>query len=428
VKEIPTELKELAARGDKGALQEIRDTIFAEEETVRANSEHILSALRGSTPMTTELRHKLLRISQSCMQLGDLDLAYSLRLIAIADTNQVAAKRFLIEVLSDRKRPYKLLRLDAGLKTPALASECEYGFLPCELRLDAGVSYILSVETQQDEPLVRIPLYRQPDTATNETINIDLTDWQGLGQSFVWIPRLPCAIGGDIAARDPLPDMTVEAESMIVSRTHVRMRDYLILVQKEQAIIKEPSLVPLYMGEPLVEYYDGEWKPLDIPVRPGNDWLDIPVIGIDFDCAKWYCSNCQVPEHLQCDLLTEYEWEALARGPDGRLFPWGDLSMPGFANIRPIDRDLDMGLESVGSRETDVSAFNLFDCSGNAEEWCKLGSGAIQGGEEDFAVARGGSWYNPEQASRLASRVVRLKDYRHKKLTFRVSIRKKVSN
>lgn len=150
--------------------------------------------------------------------------------------------------------------------------------------------------------------------------------------------------------------------------------------------------------------------------------MDVPVVGVNFNCSKWFCSKFQVPDHLVADLLTEGEWEVLARGPDGRLLTWGDKAIPGFANIRLVGQS-DRGLERVGFRKTDISAFGLYDCCGNAEEWCKHAKGVTQDAGEGFAIARGGSWYGSEQASRLASRVVRKTDYRHTKLTFRIAVR-----
>jgi hypothetical protein len=426
---INTELGELAAEGDETALIEIHDFLLAQGIETRRNAAQILSALRGSVQMSDEVYRKLLKVSQKFVQLGDQDLAEALRMAVHTKSNQASSQgEATLKIYSDRERRYELLHLDSYLRLPSLARASYSGFLPNELHLDMNVSYLLSVETVLDEPKLTIPICIRSDSLSPKSVNINLEAWRGLGQDFALIPEFSCAIGGDLAARDPLPDMTVHTGPIAVSLKHVRMKDYLTLLKEQGVTSMESRYFPMFMGKPLVEFDQGTWKMLDITVKDGHIWLDVPAVGVDFDCATWYCSNYDLPEHLVGDLMTEYEWEAIARGPDGRLFPWGDIYIPGFSNIVVTDKSSREGLEAVGYRKTDISAFGLFDCSGNAEEWCRFGSPDSQEDQSGFALARGGSWYNPVQPSRLASRVVRHRDYRHKKLTFRVVARLKDSS
>ena len=100
-------------------------------------------------------------------------------------------------------------------------------------------------------------------------------------------------------------------------------------------------------------------------------------------------------------LPTEDEWEAAARGQDGRRFPWGD-TLPSHAqsNIHGVGLT-PHGPSDVGSYTGDVSPFGMYDMGGNVSEWVStewsdMGSGA----PGRLRVYKGGSW-NTTHASPL---------------------------
>jgi len=145
-----------------------------------------------------------------------------------------------------------------------------------------------------------------------------------------------------------------------------------------------------------------------------------PVVGISFFEAEAFAASAGGR------LPTEQEWEAAARGAEGREYPWGERWQDGICNTA----EAGLGLTSpVGLFPRAKTPEGLEDMAGNVWEWCQSLYYEEEGGEPDAArVLRGGSWGYDQDGARCAVRVGIYPDNRDNYFGFRVVCSSPIEN
>jgi len=160
-------------------------------------------------------------------------------------------------------------------------------------------------------------------------------------------------------------------------------------------------------------------------------YADYPVINVDWMMAAAYC------EWAGGRLPSEAEWEYSARGPQSRLYPWGDAFERSALNYCDVDCDgfADADFDDGFAETSPVSAYpagaswvGVLDLAGNVREWVSDTYGAYPSAvvenptgpaSGELRIPRGGSWYDTPDDVRSANRGGVPADYFRHNLGFR---------
>jgi len=124
---------------------------------------------------------------------------------------------------------------------------------------------------------------------------------------------------------------------------------------------------------------------------------DHPVSCVTFEQASAYCAwkGRRLP--------SEAEWEAAARGVDGRKYPWGNAELAVAGAVANVFGRGPGGTSVVGSYPGGASPYGALDMIGNVWEWTADSTGAD-------GVVRGASWYSLPKDVRVSNRYLLERD------------------
>ena len=187
-----------------------------------------------------------------------------------------------------------------------------------------------------------------------------------------------------------------------------------------------------WMGDSCRTYEGGEWE-----WRSGRNWRNPgfsqtdghPVVCVNWDDAKAYVGWLSGETGEGYRLLSESEWEYLARGGRGTSRYWGESEVGQCRNANGADREAKRHNSGWTTVECDdghywtspvgsfsPNGFGLRDVLGNVWEWVEdcwnesyrgapTDGSAWESGECGRRVLRGGSWINAPGLLRSANRV-----------------------
>ncbi len=124
-------------------------------------------------------------------------------------------------------------------------------------------------------------------------------------------------------------------------------------------------------------------------------WTTAPSVQLPVTGAMWWeaVAYCLWRDSA-ARLPMEAEWEATARGTDGRPYPWGARWDPARANAANPEG----GLLPVGSFVAGAAPSGALDLAGNAWEWTATPGPAGAGAEPQYVI-RGGAFDSPAEVA-----------------------------
>jgi formylglycine-generating enzyme required for sulfatase activity len=206
---------------------------------------------------------------------------------------------------------------------------------------------------------------------------------------MIKVPAGTYRMGGpsSIISADEVPRHEVTVASFMVGVYEVTLDEYLRSAQTTRR--KKPKKV--------------DW-----------DRKTYPVVDVTWDDALAYTRWLSKQTGKRYRLLSEAEWEYVARAGTRTSFWWG--TKPGVSNAHCFDCNSDYSISKPAKVGTyKPNPFGLYDTAGNVYEWvhdCYHRSyndapddGSVwEGGDCEVRIARGGAYRSPADSMRVENR------------------------
>lgn len=291
-----------------------------------------------------------------------------------------------------------LFRLEERDRRLVATAPVELGATPVgETAVPPG-RYLLIVSSRGCVP-ARLPL--RLGRGERPTVHVRLYDADQVGEGFAYVPGGPANVGGDPEAYNCLAARTVDLPDFALSVFPVTMQEYLgflnDLPDREAAWARAPRAEPRG-GQYLERSDDGS---LSLPAADPNGHVwdpQLPVMSISFHDAVAYAEWRSEQDGVRYRLPTDAEWEKAARGPCGRIHPWGDRSEPSYCHTSATMPEIQP--RPVGFVREDESVYGVRDLAGGGRDW--IDGWKTRGGK--MRALRGGAWWDRPQKARLTER------------------------
>lgn len=208
----------------------------------------------------------------------------------------------------------------------------------------------------------------------------------------ILIPRGAFIMGTDIEAFYGTALANSEHAKLDESPMHVRFLEAYLIEQYPVTNAEYAAFVRATDHPPPAHWKNGTFAPDD---------ANLPVVQV-----SWYDSN-EYAQWAGKRLPTEAEWEKACRGPDGRVYPWGNTFAPSneseaMEQSTEFSQILTSHLTPVGGRPATVSPYGVGETAGNVWEWTADWYQPYAGGNkrkksrrgtnDKQKTLRGGSW------------------------------------
>lgn len=237
---------------------------------------------------------------------------------------------------------------------------------------------------------VELPLRVEAGQPTSVEITLPR---RHIPRGFIFVAGGDFTLGADDAAPGACRPRTESVGDLLVGRTAVTWESYFRFLTHLEHDGQDPSLhLPRTKDHTLVQMVRGrpQWRRGFEPAKGS------PVCYISHADAEAYAHWIGQRLSLKVRLPTEIEWEYAAGGVDGRLFPWGDGYVPGFADNR---RRKTAGPSAIEAFPEDRSPFGVIGMGGGVREWT-----STTADEPGRFLLRGGSWRARPEQVRICAR------------------------
>jgi serine/threonine-protein kinase len=212
------------------------------------------------------------------------------------------------------------------------------------------------------------------------------------GMVMVYVPAGEFPMGTTQGFEDEQPVHTVYVDGFWIDQTEMTNEQFAAFLN-EKGNQEEGGAMWLNVNSEdcLIEQVGGKYQ-------PKSGYANHPVVGVTWYGAAAYC------EWAGARLPTEAEWEYAARGPEGRVFPWGDEFDCTLCNSWAEGCDGYDRTAPVGSFPGGASWCGALDMLGNVWEWVADWYGPDYYANSPsrnptgpssgvYRVMRGGSWF-----------------------------------